>query len=59
MKHLRDKDITLVKVIWEGPVGGSMTWELESQMRVSYPTLFPPSNFRGQTLCNWGRVITP
>lgn len=33
VKHLRDKEITLVKVVWGGPVGGNITWELKSQMR--------------------------
>lgn len=32
VKHLRDKEITLVKVVWGGPTGGSVTWELESRM---------------------------
>lgn len=30
VKHLRCKDIMLVKVVWEGPAGGSMTYELKS-----------------------------
>lgn len=34
VKHLRGKDIALVKVVQGGPAGGNMTWELESQMRV-------------------------
>lgn len=32
------KEITLVKVVWGGITGGNITWELESQMRESYPT---------------------
>ncbi|XP_050897728.1 uncharacterized protein LOC127104592 [Lathyrus oleraceus] len=40
VKHLRGKDIILVKVIWGGHVGGIMTWELESRMRESYLELF-------------------
>lgn len=38
----------MVNVVWGGLVGGSMTWELESQMMESYPTLFPSDNFLGQ-----------
>ncbi|XP_050896751.1 uncharacterized protein LOC127103544 [Lathyrus oleraceus] len=34
------RDHLTVKVIWGGPVGGNVTWELESQMRHSYPELF-------------------
>lgn len=47
-KKLWGKEITLVKVIWGGPAGGSMTWELESRMKESYPELFLPDNFQGQ-----------
>lgn len=47
VKHLRGKEIVLVKVVWGGHVGGSMTWELESRMRKSYLELFRPGNFLG------------
>ena len=40
MKILRGKEIALVKVVWLGAAGESMTWELESKMRDSYPELF-------------------
>lgn len=30
VKHLRDNEIALVKVVWGGPDGGSMTWEMDS-----------------------------
>ena len=42
MKILRGKEIALVKVVWLGAAGESMTWELESKMRDSYPELFQP-----------------
>lgn len=48
VKHLCSKEIALVKVVWGGPFGSSITWELESQMRDSYLTMFPSSNFRGR-----------
>ncbi|GAU38281.1 hypothetical protein TSUD_119620 [Trifolium subterraneum] len=44
VKHLRNKDITTVKVIWGGPAGEHATWELESRMKESYPELFPSGN---------------
>lgn len=47
VKKLCGKDIALVKVVWGGPAGGSITWEQESRMRESYPTLFSSSNFLG------------
>ena len=40
IKTLRGKEIALVKVVWLGAAGESMTWELESKMRDSYPELF-------------------
>lgn len=39
VKHLRDKKIGLVKVVWGESANESMTWEMESQMRDSYLTL--------------------
>ncbi|KAI5389866.1 hypothetical protein KIW84_075247 [Lathyrus oleraceus] len=39
LKQLRGKEIALVKVAWGGPAGGNVTWELESQMKESYPEL--------------------
>ena len=59
MKNLRGKEISLVKVVWDGAAGESMTWELESKMRESYPTLFESGNFRGRKYSKWGRVVTP
>ncbi|XP_050897828.1 uncharacterized protein LOC127104701 [Lathyrus oleraceus] len=40
VKQLCGKEIALVKVVWGGLAGGDVTWELESQMRDSYPELF-------------------
>ncbi|XP_058753209.1 uncharacterized protein LOC131626411 [Vicia villosa] len=40
IKSVRGKDIPLVKVFWTGTTGESMTWEMESKMRDSYPELF-------------------
>ena len=48
VKRLRGKEIVLVKVIWFGPTGESVTWEPESRMKASYPELFPLGNFRGR-----------
>ena len=42
IKTLRGKEIVLVKVVWLGATRESMTWELESKMRDSYPELFEP-----------------
>jgi len=37
VKKLRGKEIPLVKVVWGGATGESLTWELESKMLESYP----------------------
>lgn len=59
VKQLHGNENNLVKAMWEGPAGGSVTCELESQMRESYPTLFLSGNFLGQKLFKRGRVVTP
>ena len=40
VKTLRGKDIPLVRLVWSGATGESLTWELESKMLESYPELF-------------------
>ncbi|XP_058753519.1 uncharacterized protein LOC131626699 [Vicia villosa] len=40
IKSMRGKDIPLVKVVLTGTTGESMTWEMESKMKESYPELF-------------------
>ena len=47
VKHLRGKDISLVKLVQGGPTRGRVTRELEIRMRESYPEMFSPCNFRG------------
>lgn len=57
VKQLRGKEIALVKVVWGGPVGGSMTWESESRMKESHPNLFVSCNFRGRKSSKWRKVV--
>jgi hypothetical protein len=40
VKTLRGKEIPLVRVVWSGTTGESLTWELESKMKESNPELF-------------------
>ena len=47
-KHLKGKEISLLKVILGGALGEDTMWELESQMREAYPALFQPRKFRGR-----------
>lgn len=59
VKQLRGKKIALMKDVWGGLVGGSMTWESESQMKESHPDIFLSSNFRGRKSSKWWRVVMP
>ena len=43
MKKLRGKEIPLVKVVWGGATGESLTWELES--KIFYQELFARGTF--------------
>ena len=39
-KELRNKTISLVKVLWRNHLVEEVTWEQEDQMRSQYPHLF-------------------
>jgi len=45
VKRLKGKEIVLVKLIWFGPTGESITWESESQMKELFSELFSSGNF--------------
>ena len=40
VKQLRNKSISMVKVIWQGSAAEEATWETEEDMRSRYPQLF-------------------
>ncbi|XP_074376986.1 uncharacterized protein LOC141718502 [Apium graveolens] len=40
-KRLRNKIVKVVKVLWRNPKVEKSIWELESEMQVRYPHLFP------------------
>ena len=40
VKELRNKKISLVKVLWRGQSVEEAKWELENEMRNKYPGLF-------------------
>ncbi|GAU46655.1 hypothetical protein TSUD_281460 [Trifolium subterraneum] len=50
VKKLRNKEIASVKVIWGGPAGENVTWELESKMKSLYPDLFSGKFSRAKIL---------
>ena len=58
-KTLRGKEIPLVRVVWDGATGESLTWELESKMLESYPELFERGKFSRTKILKRGRVVTP
>ena len=39
VKHLRGKEIPLVKVVWKGLLHEEVTWELEDEIKKSCPKL--------------------
>jgi len=56
MRQLRGKSIRLVQVIWDKRTGDS-TWELEGNVRNSYPHLFSSkSQFLGRKFLLLGRM---
>ncbi|MCI53745.1 hypothetical protein A2U01_0074992 [Trifolium medium] len=40
VRNLRNRAISVVKVLWKGSPDGEATWELESEMMNRYPHLF-------------------
>ena len=55
MKTLRNKEISLVKVLWRNHKIKEATWEQEDTMRASYPEIFYVSRtklFKGGRGCN-------
>ncbi|XP_004511260.1 uncharacterized protein [Cicer arietinum] len=49
VKLLRNKEIPLVKVVWNQATGDT-TWELEDKMREQYPKLFSDASFEEETI---------
>ena len=48
IRQLRNKQVPLVKVLWQHHCMEEATWEPESTMRVQYPQLFSSSNFEDE-----------
>ena len=59
VKQLRNKQVQLVKVLWQHHGREEATWELEATMRAQYPQLFDSGmNFEDKILFKGGRVVT-
>ncbi|KAK8597280.1 hypothetical protein V6N12_065752 [Hibiscus sabdariffa] len=59
VKRLRNKNVSLVKVLWRNHKVEEATWEPEETMRQQYPYLFDSDkNSRTNSLL-WGRILIP
>ena len=60
VKQLRNKQVPLVKVLWQHHGREEATWEPEATMRALYPQLFDSGmNFEDKILFKGGRVVIP
>ena len=60
VKQLRNKQVPLVKVLWQHHGIEEANWEPEATMRAQYPQLFETGmNFDDEILLKGGRVVTP
>ena len=60
LKQLRNKQVPLVKVLWQHHGREEATWEPEVTMRAQYSQLFDSGmNFEDEILFKGGRVVTP
>ena len=59
IRQLRNKQIPLVKVLWQHHGMEEAKWEPESTMRVQYPQLFSSCNFEDEIYFMRGRIVTP
>ena len=48
IRQLRNKQVPLVKVLWQHHSMEEVTWEPKSTMRVQYPQLFSSGNFKDE-----------
>ncbi|KAA0041011.1 DNA/RNA polymerases superfamily protein [Cucumis melo var. makuwa] len=56
VKELHNREISLVKVLWQNHGVEEATWEREEDMRAQYPELFEDLNFRGRKFSKEGRL---
>nr|KYP35460.1 hypothetical protein KK1_043507 [Cajanus cajan] len=58
LKELRGKSINLVKILWDSATG-EVTWEVESQFKEQYPSLFSGKPIFGEENSYLlGRIVT-
>ena len=59
IRQLRNKQVPLIKVLWQHHNMEEVTWEPKSTIRVQYPQLFSSGNFENEIYFKGGRIITP
>ena len=59
IRQLQNKQVPLVKVLWQHHGMEEATWEPESTMRVQYPQLFSSGNFEDEIYFMGGRIVIP
>ena len=60
VKQLLNKQVPLVKVLWQHHGREEATWELEATIRAQYPQLIKSGmNFEDEILFKGRRVVTP
>ena len=65
IRQLRNKQVPLVKGLWQHHGMEEATWEPESIVRVQYPQLFSSGNFEDKIMLKRGggggveRIVTP
>ena len=59
IRQLWNKQVPLVKVLWQHHDMEEATWEPKSKMRVQYPRLFSSGNFEDEIYFKGRRTVTP
>ena len=59
VRRLRNKTISLVKVLWRNHKVEEATWEPEAMMQEHYPHLFSSGKFEDEFIFKGGRVVMP
>ena len=59
IRQLHNKQVPLVKVLWQHHGMEEATWEPKSTMKVQYPQPFSSGNFKDEIYFKGGRIITP
>ena len=59
IRQLWNKQVLMVKVLWQHHGMEEATWEPELTMRIQYPQLFNSGNFEDEIYFKGERIVTP